>query len=158
MYTYASSNTCIFFSYGNPLKEEQCVIHRIYNKSTINLVMGECLRLFQGDKVRMHHVILTHRSWLGEEDTAHCPPQGLSHAHFFVYHSMRSVNAFILRWMWMAKPFLVIMYIPRVSEQTKPRDDTADPTISLSPAVNSCLARHGACIPLPLARCSLNTV
>lgn len=38
-----------------------------------------------------------------------------------------------------------------------PRDDTADPTISLSPAVNSSLARHGARIPPPWARCSLNT-
>lgn len=54
----------------------------------------------------------------------------------------------MLCWMWMARPSLVITYIPGVRGQTKPWDDTADPTISLSPAVNSNLARHRACIPL----------
>lgn len=124
---------------------EQCVIHGTFKESIMNVLKGKCLRLFERDE---DSGVLTHRSCQkkAEEDMAYCPHYGAVHAHLL---SRGCVCLHMLWWMWTAQPSLVITHIPQVRGKTEPRDDTADLTISLSPAVNSSLARHRAYIPLP---------
>lgn len=102
-----------------------------------NLFSCECLRL-SGDDYPSMCLFFNKERFSFFHSRCHC----VGVCAYYVFRPC------VFCWIWMAQPSLVITYIPRVRRQTEPRDDTADPAISLSPAVNSDLARHGPHIPL----------
>lgn len=139
---------CIFLYEKPPKGRTMCITYR---NSIKNLFKGEYLRLF--GIMSGCFFVLVAKSW--KKGTRHAP---LSFLRSFLCMPLYMCALCVclvcmLCWMWTARLAPVITHIPGVRGQTKARDDTADPTISLSPAVNSNLARHGALHSSTLSRC-----
>lgn len=120
----------------------------------MNLFKRGCLRLFHWDI--MSFVVWRKRRWQSLLCFAHHVP---FRAPRFVCHGMCTVRGSICTcYAGFCATFSCHHEHSRSQGADEPRDDTADPTISPSPTVNSNLAGHRACIPQFWASCGLNTV